>query len=205
MLATAKPSSFSWFVQIRDICLMYGLPHPLTLLQSPIPKPKFKKQSKQAVQDYWQQKLREEAAQLDSLSYFNPLYMSLSTPHPLWLTTTSNPYEINKAVVQARMLSGRYRSEGLCRFWSANPNGYCLLQSYSDTCLKEDISHILLHCPSLSTTRANLRAFFETFSGNHPEVSNNDTLFLNTYNTTNQIQFLLDCSTGCLLMNETKR
>ena len=149
MLATAKPSSFSWFIQIRDICLMYGLPHPLTLLQSPIPKPKFKKQSKQAVQDYWQQKLREEAAQLDSLSYFNPLYMSLSTPHPLWLTTTSNPYEINKAVVQARMLSGRYRSEGLCRFWSANPNGYCLLQSCSDTCFK---GRHQPHSPPLSLT-----------------------------------------------------
>ena len=42
MLTTAKPSSSSWFLQIRDLCLQYSLPHPLVLLKNPIPKAKYK-------------------------------------------------------------------------------------------------------------------------------------------------------------------
>ena len=34
VLVNAKPSSRSWFVGVRDICLQYGLPHPLELLNS---------------------------------------------------------------------------------------------------------------------------------------------------------------------------
>ena len=34
---TCKSSSKSWFCQVRDICLMYQLPHPITLLCPPIP------------------------------------------------------------------------------------------------------------------------------------------------------------------------
>ena len=34
VLTTARPSAHSWFQQIRDLCLLYQLPHPLTLLQN---------------------------------------------------------------------------------------------------------------------------------------------------------------------------
>ena len=139
MLTAAKPSSSSWFLQVRDLCLQYSLPHPLSLLQNPIPKAKFKSLTKQAVLCYWQERLRADAASLVSLSFFHPLFMSLSKPHPLWTTASSNPYEVNKAVVQARMLSGRYRTESLSRFWSNNPNGYCLLPHCSGKSVKEDI------------------------------------------------------------------
>ena len=35
-LTTARPAVKSWFTRIRDICLKYCLPHPLTLLQKPL-------------------------------------------------------------------------------------------------------------------------------------------------------------------------
>ena len=34
VFVTAKSSSKSWFHQIRDICLRYGLPHPITILDA---------------------------------------------------------------------------------------------------------------------------------------------------------------------------
>ena len=34
VLTVSKPSCKSWFVEIRNLCLQYGLPHPLLLLQS---------------------------------------------------------------------------------------------------------------------------------------------------------------------------
>jgi hypothetical protein len=83
ILTSLPDSSKSWFLKIKELCHMYGLPHPLTLLQKQPDKEAFKNQVKLNVQEYWQAKLRREAEPLDSLCYFNPKYMSLSQPHPL--------------------------------------------------------------------------------------------------------------------------
>ena len=195
VLTTSKPSSMSWFVQVRDLCLMYGLPHPLTLLHNPLPKNQMKNMVKKAVQEYWQQKLRAKASQMLSLVFFKTNFMSLSTPHPLWLTSTQNPYEINKAVVQARLLSGRYRTESICRFWSNNPNGFCLLTACSEHQTKEDVTHMLITCPSLSATRSRLRTFLKSFADNHPVVLPVVSTFLDSSDSIYQTHFILDCST----------
>ena len=76
----------SWFYQIRDLCIQYSLPHPSHLLSSPPTSEVFKKLVKKHVIDYWEQKLRHEAAPLTSLEFFNPRFMSLSSPHPIWTT-----------------------------------------------------------------------------------------------------------------------
>ena len=68
--------------------------------------------------------------------------MSLKTPHLIWRTAGSNPYEVSKAVQQARFLSGRYRSAELERHWSQNKEGVC------QNCLNgiENTEHILITC-----------------------------------------------------------
>ena len=119
VLTSFSPASKSWFVQIRDICLLYGMPHPLTLLDNPLTKDNFKKQAKSLVIDHWEKKLRKEATLLPSLHYLNPAFCSLARPHPILSTPGANPYEVAKAVVQLRMLSGRYKH------WSSNKLGVC--------------------------------------------------------------------------------
>ena len=120
----------------------------------------------------------------------HPQFMSLTKPHPLWVTAGSNPHEISKAVQQARFLSGRYRSFSLTRHWSAsNKEGFCL----SPTCknARETTEHILVHCDAyldckrrlyalwLSTkTKAVLKLVLEALSS--------ETSYL--------LQFILDCS-----------
>lgn len=49
------------------------------------------------------------------------------------------------------MISGRYRTEMLCRFWSTNKNGYC----EADTCVQVqgDLEHLLVSCPALHKDR----------------------------------------------------
>ena len=77
--------------------------------------------------------------------------MSLATPHPIW-TSAKNPYEIGKAVISARMLSGRYRTDYLSRHWSnRNPSGYCTLPG----CVEQigSLEHLLLYCPALADAR----------------------------------------------------
>ena len=83
---TSKGSTGSWFRQIRDICLMYQLPHPLEILSSPLLKDTYQKQMKKQVLNYWEIKLRQDSSTLSSLKHFKPQFMSLSNPHPLLLT-----------------------------------------------------------------------------------------------------------------------
>ena len=72
MLTCAKSSSKSWFLLVRDICLMYELPHPLTVLENPPSKDDYKKLIKAKVVSYWEIKLRGESSLLPSLKYFHP-------------------------------------------------------------------------------------------------------------------------------------
>jgi hypothetical protein len=120
-------SKFSWFRQVRTLCHRYSLPDPLYILQVPPSKEPFKRLAKQHVIDWWNVKLRTEAdpVNLPSLEHFRPHYMSLSSPHPIWTSARSSPYEIRKATVQARMLSGRYRTCWLRRHWSGDSTGFC--------------------------------------------------------------------------------
>ena len=163
-------SKKSWFNQIRDHCLLYHLPHPLTLLQSPLPKLKFKQLVKSRIMGYWEQTLRSEAAPLTSLIYFKPNFMSLKSPHPLWITAGSSPAKVVMATVQARMLSGRYRTDYLCRHWSKNTLGFCLL-SYSCSSTVGDLPHLLETCPALEQTRVKLRDFTRKFTLTIPHLS----------------------------------
>ena len=79
--------------------------------------------AKSAVIDWWEQKMRHDAAQLSSLKYFKPEFYSLSTPHPIWTTAGSNPYETAKSFTQMRMILGQYRWEQLHRQWTQNSSG----------------------------------------------------------------------------------
>ena len=151
-LLIAKPNSNSWPTRILKICLQYDLPHPLTLMQSPLPKVVFTKLAKSRVTDFWERKLRSDASLLTSLVYFKPSYMSLNKPHPLWWTAGSNPYEVAKAVIQSRMLSGRYRVNKLASHWSASGSIYC--PAHCCIQIPETLEHLLLHCPAYEELRS---------------------------------------------------
>ena len=149
-------SSKSWFIQMRKVCLQYGLPHPLQLLNCPLSKIRMKTLAKTRITEYWQKVLSAEATSLPSLAHFNPHMHQLTNPHPVWAAAASNPYEINKATILCRMISGRYRTERLSRFWSDNKEGYCLSPPCHSQGVHGDLEHLLLHCPALETVRVNL-------------------------------------------------
>ena len=194
LLSSEVVPSKSWIYQIQEHCLQYDLPDPVHQLQDPLQKDAFKRLVKKNVIDYWEQLLRAEAAdpRYSSLTFFKPEFMSLSSPHPVWTTCGSSPSAIAMATVQARMISGRYRSESLCRHWSKNRDGICLL---SPSCVNtpEDIPHILTACSGLSSTRDKLVLYTLKYSARVPTISS---LILSLCSPTNPsfVQFLLDCS-----------
>ena len=193
ILVEAKPSAKSWFQEVRDLCVQYQLPHPLHLLENPIPKQKFNKLCKQKVQEYWHWKLSQEAS-LPSLEYLHPSFLSLSHPHPIWTSLDGNPYQAKAARIQALFLTGRYRSERLCRFWSGNRDGFCLLQTCKNQKLFEDIEHILLRCTGLTEVRRRLLRFTLDYIADKPVLKPIIDTYLYSTQDVLRMQFIIDCS-----------
>ena len=72
-------------------------------------------------------------------------FMSILRPHPM-LSTAGHAYDVNKMVVQLRMLSGRYRVGTLLKHFSPENSGLCELCNQE----VEDLPHLLLpRCPLL--------------------------------------------------------
>ena len=108
VLTSAKASANSWFQQIRSLCLLYELEHPLYLLESPPTKISFKKLVKQQITKHWEDHFKDEATRLSSLQYFVASRCSLSNPHIIWTAASDNSFECRKATILARMASGRF-------------------------------------------------------------------------------------------------
>ena len=186
-------SKKSWFHTIRALCVMYDLPHPSMILQHPMEKENFKNFVKKKIISYWERKLRSESATLSSLSFFQPAFMSISKPHPLWWTAGPSPSKVSMANIQAVMLSGRYRTQSLIKHWNKNIKGNCLLSPQChNTC--EDIPHILQHCPALSSARERLLDFTVKYCSDLPALLKE--LILRLCRPSNALfsNFLLDCS-----------
>ena len=127
--------------------------------------------------------------------------MSLSSPHPIW-TKAGSPFEVKKAVISARMLSGRYRTDRLTRFWSkSNPRGLCRLPG----CTGEEgsIQHILLFFPALAPSRTKQIKHWSSFLVPRPWLF--PVVAHYTLGSPEQhLQFLLDPSTLPLVISSSR-
>ena len=90
-----------------------------------------------------------------------------------------------------QMLSGRYRTKKLCRFWSSNKEGICL--NCPELKQQEDITHILLVCPALNDARSHVIDIWNESSSESP-VLLKLVLDLRTKSPEEIVQFLLDCA-----------
>ena len=143
----------SWFVDLRTLTLQYRLQDPLQTLMSPPLKSKYKSVVKSAVRGFWHAELSSKALSLPSLCYLRPAFLPLGPrPHPLWWTCQSSPSAVRAATVQAKMLSGRYRSCWLRRHWTQE-SGACRLPGCGIS--PGDVAHIVSgECHSLKQVLA---------------------------------------------------
>ena len=155
-----------WFVRLRLTSMQYSLPDPLQVLTSPLPKKKFKAMVKTAVQSFWHSALVAQAVPLTSLCYLRPTFLTLGNgPHPIWWTCGASPSAVRAATVQAKMLSGRYRSCWLRRHWTAE-SGACRLPGCG--VVPGDVAHLVSGlCPTLQpqlqSTLRNLENLLEPY------------------------------------------
>ena len=193
-LHSARPSTRSWFLQVRDICSLYSLPDPVSILNNPPTKGSLKCKVKSAIIDYWEEKLRYDASQLDSLVFFRPNFHSLTKPHPIWSSAGSNPYEVEKACIQARMLSGRYRTCWFSRHWLRDSDGSCSLPTCCLNPTPGTLTHILTQCPDLGPARLRVFHLWADYLKDKPFLLNVIRKYTVDASPLLQVQFLLDCT-----------
>ena len=191
-LSSTKPSSHSWFIQ--NICDQYSLPDPMSTLTNPPTKSSYKNKVKSSIIHFWETKLRQKASSLDSLIFFKSQFYSLSKPHPIWTSAGSNPYEVKKACVQARMLSGRYRTCWLSRHWTSDSCGSCSLPICSLDPTPGTLSHILTECPDLAPARQGIFSLWTDYLKDKPLLLPIIVKYTVDCQPSPNLQFLLDCT-----------
>ena len=90
--------------------------------------------------------------------------------YPIFSTCGTSSYEISKAVVQARFLSGRARVESLTKHWDiSNKEGLCLLCKDTNS-VPGSMEHLLLPggCPALAEARLSMTNFFNCYLVSRP-------------------------------------
>ena len=124
--------------------------------------------------------------------------MSLTKPHAIFTSCHANPYEVNKCVATASLLSGRFKSDYMSRHWDTkNKEGLCLLCPASPA--KGDLIHLLALCPALQESRDKLLAYWHTRTASNIQLSSllcsklaaAPTIF---------VQFLLDASSDPIVI-----
>ena len=194
ILSSPKPFFRSWFHQLKIISAQYSLPDPLTVLTCPPSKTSYKNQVKSKVIDYWETKLRLKASKLDSLAFFQAQFYSLSHPHPIWTSAGGNSYEVEKACVQAKMLSGRYRTCWLSRHWSENSSGICSLPSCRLAPTPGTLPHILTECQDLMPARIRVFTLWSEFLKDNLHLLPVVKKYCVDCHPTSHLQFLLNCT-----------
>ena len=116
--------------------------------------------------------------------------MSVLRPHPI-LSTAGTSYEVNKMIVQVRMLSGRYRVGTLLRHFSPSNTSICELCDLE----VEDIAHLLVpRCTVLQERKMLLMEYSNQILKHHVEALNIFHTIFSSNEEETQVQFLLDCS-----------
>ena len=100
-----------------------------------------------------------------------------------------------------KMLSGRYRTEKLMRYWSTNKNGHCILGPPC-FCTTETISHILITCPVLENKRTALKSDWIRRESECPLGNLIKDVF--TWDPEEQTAFLLDPLTNPIIISLTQ-
>ena len=148
-LVVGSPECF--FCVARCILQMYKL-STVSSLES-FTKMRWKNISRQAVSQYWTEKLREEAADKSSLTNCNLTEMtSIGKSHQIWNNVGNNTTDIKRnhqgqdvdwcyMLQTTKSRFNQYEVEQICPL--------CRLAA-------EDLQHMLLRCPALSEVRSHL-------------------------------------------------
>ena len=137
-------------------------------------KEEVRRMCRPRITEHWLNILREQATKLVSLRFLRTEFLGLQKCHPIFRLCSFSSWEVHKATIRMKLLSGRYRLEAVTRFWdNSNPLGLCKLPHCWSTehSHKADIESFLNSCPSLSPLRNLLTSsMFAELSASFPHL-----------------------------------
>ena len=142
ILKMSKENSTTWANHIRILCLRYGLPSPLSLLEmsQPWSKEAWSTLVKAKVINFHEKLLRDTAFKNSKMKYLNTELLGLSgRPYPI-LLNVCNKMDVKKLRLQLKFLTCDVYFTG-----QTNPS-YCDLCGIDVDCISK---HLLMDCKDL--------------------------------------------------------
>ena len=189
-----NPYTGSYFLMLRKLSLKYSLPDPVAFLLNPPSKAYWKGLVRSKVADFWHTKLCKIAESKSSLKYLKCEFLELGkSPHPLWESCQGSHFAIKIACVQAKMLSGNYRSDAVLSKFSKTDNPSCKLPGCSSPL--SDVTHLLSGtCPPLKESLLQGLKRGLSYLSSFPHLLPPILSILQSFDTTAWVQMVLDPS-----------
>ena len=184
-VSVKSSKSASWFIEIKKLLWTYDLQDIEELLDSPVPRPLWKKQLFQRISDYWFKKIVGAAKLYPTLKYLNVDGYSPGRSHPLLNLHTDATRDASRVRAKLKIAAGSYVLQtNRAAFNQNDVKLTCLLCDHGD----ETMSHFLLFCKGLETVRNPILSdlCYELF-----EVTKID---FSSQTTDTKIKIIIDCS-----------
>ena len=136
-------------MNLRRILHRYNLPNPITLLDNPVSKLKWKRQIKDAVFLYWKDRINKDCQLYCSLRYLNTEIYQPGQIHHL-IKINGNPVRETKRLIKLKLVTDTYILQAKsARFGNRESSTQCLLCEDAD----ETAEHFILTCRVLEPIR----------------------------------------------------
>ena len=132
-----------WSTLVRQTCKKYDLPDPLQYMANPWKADRWRGHCTEAVRKHWDEKLKAEAAALDSLRYLDIESLNLTSPMNIWIRAGLNSEDTKKATVVNWMQLGVFKTREKLFSMKLTKSDKCLACSEDQV---ETLFHLLIHC-----------------------------------------------------------
>ena len=139
-----------FFKRVSETLNLYQLPTIRQLLECTPSKLEWKRQTRQALHNYWTTSLVADAMVKTTLSHCSIGNLKIGHTHMVWDSIQPNLQDVKRGHTKARLLTGTYMPQSTkYKFNSAEVDPKCPLCRLES----EDLQHFILRCPALAEAR----------------------------------------------------
>ena len=188
ILTMCMTNSTTWSNHLRLLCLKYGLPSPLSLLQThPWPKKSWKCLIKTKITQWYEADLRNQALNNSKMRYHNVKLSGLSgTPHPA-IMNINTKQDVKRLRYHIKFLTCDYLTNERLSMDQPHLNPACVLCGAP----LDSLEHVLVACRATQECRSRLLPeLLNTVAAVQPMCA-----ILQSYSLPDILtQFILDCT-----------
>ena len=108
-IAFKDADSHNWFAACNGLLHKFNLPNIYVLMEKFSSEDTCKATIKTQVDSFVSETWCSEAATKTTLKYLNVNSCKVGEPHPCWRSVTSSTWDVKRAVIKVRLLTGTYR------------------------------------------------------------------------------------------------